>query len=355
MTPRLAALARGRAVQVAALVLIVLGVSAPVQAQRYTAVQDGDTVRLTDRRADVVVSIVPSVGNIAYEMKVKGQNIVRFEHPSVEAFKTKPNMTGVPFMGPWANRLDEQAFYANGTRYAFDMTVGNVRGRIPIHGFLTTTDQWQVIAVRATGREASVTSRLDFSRQPSWMVQWPFAHTIDMTYRLAEGVLEVETTITNTGVEPMPIAVGFHPYFQLTDSPRDEWRISIGARARWRLSADKLPTGETEPLSALFNQMPLPLRTVSLDDVFGDLIRDRRGRATMTVAGKKQRVDVEFGRLYKAAVIYAPAGQNFICFEPMAGITNATNMAHKGKYAELQSVAPGKTWRESFWIRPRGF
>ena len=48
-------------------------------------------------------------------------------------------------MGPWANRLDEQAFYANGKRYAFDMSLGNVRGDIPIHGFLTTTDQWQVI------------------------------------------------------------------------------------------------------------------------------------------------------------------------------------------------------------------
>jgi aldose 1-epimerase len=38
-------------------------------------------------------------------------------------------------MGPWINRLDEQAFYANGTRYPFDMALGNVRGAIPIHGF----------------------------------------------------------------------------------------------------------------------------------------------------------------------------------------------------------------------------
>ena len=30
-------------------------------------------------------------------------------------------MSGIPFMGPWANRLDEQAFYANGRKYAFDM------------------------------------------------------------------------------------------------------------------------------------------------------------------------------------------------------------------------------------------
>ncbi len=35
----------------------------------------------------------------------------------------------------------------------------------------------------------------------------------------------------------------------------------------------------------------------------------------------------------------------------MAGITNAINMAHKGTYKELQSMAPGATWQESFWIR----
>ena len=40
---------------------------------------------------------------------------------------------------------------------------------------------------------------------------------------------------------------------------------------------------------------------------------------------------------------------------PMAGITNAMNMAHKGSYKELQSIAPGGVWQESFWIRPSGF
>ena len=61
----------------------------------------------------------------------------------------------------------------------------------------------------------------------------------------------------------------------------------------------------------------------------------------MTVKGKAQRLDVIFGPNYKVAVVWAPkppAGQerNFICFEPMVGITNAINMAHKGTYAELQ-------------------
>jgi aldose 1-epimerase len=82
----------------------------------------------------------------------------------------------------------------------------------------------------------------------------------------------------------------------------------------------------------------------------------------MSVWGKSQRLDVVFGPNYRAAVVYAPSpaaapaqNRQFICFEPMAGITDAMNLAHRGVYKELQSVPPGGTWQESFWVRPSGF
>ena len=62
-----------------------------------------------------------------------------------------------------------------------------------------------------------------------------------------------------------------------------------------------------------------------------------------------------YGPKYPVAVVYAPPGKEFICFEPMAAITNGFNLAHAGVYKELQSVAPGSDWRESFWIAPSGF
>jgi aldose 1-epimerase len=39
----------------------------------------------------------------------------------------------------------------------------------------------------------------------------------------------------------------------------------------------------------------------------------------------------------------------------MVAPTDALNLAHKGLYKELQSIAPGETWQESFWVRPVGF
>lgn len=351
---------------------LVMTVVLPVAAaaQPYAARQDGDVVVLEDAKHQVTVKVVPAVGNMAVEMTVKGHNVLRWPYESVEAFKAKPGMHGIPFMGPWANRLDEQAFYANGTRYPFDMELGNVRGKIPIHGFLTTNTRWKVVDVQADGSSARVTSRLEFYRQPAWMKQFPFAHTIDMTYRLQGGVLEVATRIENLSAEPMPVSVGYHPYFQLTDSPRDEWTVSLGAKTHWLLAETKVPTGETQPIEQLLPKpQAIDLGEVDLDHVFGDLVRDAQGRAVMTVKGRSQELDVVVGPNYRAMVVYAPKpappgtggpnttaqARNFICFEPMAAITNAMNMAHRGTYTELQSIAPGGTWEASFWVRTRGF
>ena len=323
-----------------------------VGASRYGVTTAADHVELSDKTTATVVSIAPAVGNIAFSMKVKGHEVLWWPNTSVADFKAKPQMSGIPFLGPWANRLDEQAFWANGTRYPFDMALGNVRGAIPIHGFVTTTGKWHVVEARATGSAAWVTSRLDFYREPAWMKQWPFAHAVEITYRLQDGVLEVATSITNMSAEPMPVAIGFHPYFQLTDSPRDDWTISVGARTHWKLASTKVPTGETEPIAQLLqNPHAAPLRDLDLDDVFGDLERDGKGRASLSVTGKSQRLEVMFGPNYRSAVVWAPKGRPFICFEPMAGITDAVNLAQRGLYNELQSVAPGATWRESFWIK----
>ena len=52
-----------------------------------------------------------------------------------------------------------------------------------------------------------MTSRLEFFRQPPWMKQWPFAHTLEMTHLLRDGVLQVLTTIISMSAEPMPVSL----------------------------------------------------------------------------------------------------------------------------------------------------
>jgi len=236
------------------------------------------------------------------------------------------------------------------------MTLGNVRGPIPIHGLLASSDLWEVMDVGADQKSAHVTSRLLFWKHPELMAQWPFAHEYEMTYALSDGVLEVKLTVTNLSAEPMPVALGFHPYYRIPDIPRDQWIAKIPARKIAITDSRLVATGEFTPYDL---PNPLPLQGHPLDTGFTDLERDADGRAHFSIESGGKKVETLFGPKYPVAVIYAPpapAGQtrDFICFEPMTGITNAVNLYHEGKYPELQTVAPGAKWTESFWIRASG-
>lgn len=350
-----------------ALLLGILSLPLAVRAQ-YSATRQGDVVRLADARHKMAVSIAPGAGDVISAIEVDGHNIVDFAAPSIAAFQAHPGATGIPFLAPWANRLDEDAFYANGKKYTFNMSLGNVRGAIPIHGFLIGAP-WQVVELKADRHSAWLTTRLEFYRHPDWMAQWPFAQTIEMTQRLRDGVLEVHTRLINLSTDPMPVAIGFHPYLRLTASSRDSWTIDVGARSHYLLNAEKIPTGETESIAKVFpDPSAAALKDYRLDDLFGDLVRDKDGRAHFSVSDGHQRVTVEFGPNYQAAVLYSPGpwrgptrpgrpafDPNFICFEPMASITDAMNLEHEGKFHGVQSVPPGGTWEESFWIVPTGF
>jgi aldose 1-epimerase len=272
---------------------------------RYSVKTTGDIVQLRDTKTDTTVSVMTSVSN-AYEMVVKGQNLIRMTFGTVDEFRARPGLNGIPLLAPFANRLDEQAFYANGKKYNFDMELGNVRGTIPIHGYLSGVKDWKLIEAKADATAAWVTNKLDFYRNPQWMKQFPFAHTLEMTYRLQDGVLEVRTKIENLSVEPMPVAIGFHPYFQLTDSSREDWTLSVGAKTHWLLAENKIPTGETEAIGKFFpDPHAIALKDFDLDDVFGDLERDAQGRAVLSVKGKGQQLDVLVGPNYRSTSVFA--------------------------------------------------
>jgi aldose 1-epimerase len=206
--------------------------------------------------------------------------------------------------------------------------------------------------VGADSTGAWVVSRLEFWRYPLLMANWPFAHEYEMTYRLFGGALEVSVAVKNLSVEEMPVVIGFHPYFTIPGVPRAECMAHIPARTAVVVDERLCATGEMRP-NALPD--PTPLATHVLDDGFTDLIWDEHCQATFRLEGRGRRIEVSFGPKWQVGVVYAPSGHEFVCFEPMAAITNGINLAAEGKYGALQTVAPGGIWREIFRVRALNF
>jgi aldose 1-epimerase len=391
--------------------------AAPAAAQRYSAKQNGDMVALADTTARMNVEVVSSMGK-AWHIQVKGQNLVRTS-ASLEAFLANSGLNGMPLLAPFANRLDETAFYANGKKYNFDLELGNVRGPIPGTGFVNGSKAWQLVEFKADGKSAWVTCKLDFYKIPQYMKQFPFAHTITVTYRVSDGALEVHTRLDNLSTEPMPAVIGYHPIYELPDGNRDDWTVSVDAKTHWIEIPQRLPTGETQPIENFFSvdkdRTSIKLKNYALiDDVFSDLIRDANGRATMRLMYDGKELDEALGPNFKTVLLWstplnagtagaggrggngggraaigvagappapsgpfpvdpaqgvktapravpsaagaaAPTTKGFIAFEPMVGITNALNLSQRGGYKDLQMIPVGGSWEESFWITTKGY
>lgn len=334
--------------------MILAALTTLVLAQTSVQEQTIDGVPVIVLREDATqteVSIVPSVGNIAYSMKVKGKEVLWSPYKSPAELKAKPQLSGIPFLAPWANRIEGMSYWVNGSEYKLNSALGNLRpdgNKNPIHGLVMFSDKWPT---QPSKDHRGATGELKLFQDSKVMAQFPFAHEVAMSYRLQNGILEIETLIHNLSSDPMPVAIGYHPYFQLPGG-RDAWTVHIPAWEHVELSPTLIPTGKRTKTSGPFD---LPLKGNKLDDVYTSLARNADGNAEFWVTNGKEKLTFSFGTKYQVGVVYAPPGRDFVCFEPMAAITDGFNQNHKGQYPELQMIPPGKTWREVWSIQPSGF
>jgi aldose 1-epimerase len=323
-------------------------------------VEGHTTYHLLDSKLNMEVGIVPDIGNLAYLFKMNGKDVLI----PVESFKDYLEKHtfgwGIPFLAPWANRIDSDYYYFEGKKYLLNDSLGNIIRddfKQPLHGLLVFASRWKVVKSGSSDAEgAFIVSRLEFYKYPDLMAQFPFAQIYEMTYRLKDGKLECITQVTNVGNCDLPLHFAFHPYF-LPDGPRQQWKLTIGAQKHWIVSKQLIPTGETEPTDRF---LPEVTRGVSLgqtfiDDGFSQFQRDAKGLGRVTIQGKTQKIEVLYSKGFDYAIVYAPLNKTLICAEPQTGPTNAFNLQHEGKFKDLIILAPGKTFGASFWIVPQGF
>jgi aldose 1-epimerase len=324
-------------------------------------VQGHTTYHLMDSEREMNFGVVPDIGNMGYEFKVKGQDVL-VPLESFQAYLEKRGFCcGIPFLSPWANRLDHDYYFFQGKQYFLNDTLKNFRRdqfKQPIHGLLDFDSRWEVVKSGASkSGGAFITSRLEFYKYPDLMAQFPFAYTVEITYRLKDGKLENVTTVQNVSNADMPVMMAYHPYFH-PGGEREKWEVSIGAQKYWIPSPQLISTGETEPIEKFLpGAADLILDHHVLDSVLSTFDRSVDGLGHMWVKSESRKIEVLYSKEFDFAVAYAPQTQAtpFICFEPQTGPTNSFNLNHEGKFPELVALGPGKTYTAKFWIVPTGY
>jgi aldose 1-epimerase len=352
------------ALSLAALALLYLtprGIAAGNYTVSRKTVEGHTTYHLLDARRKMDLGVVPDIGNFAYEFKVNGHDVL-IPPASFKGYLEQHWFgSGIPFLAPFANRIDHDYYYFRDRKYLLNDGLGNVMrtpmGNLVLHGLLVFDPRWEVVQSGASDKEgAFIVSHLDFYKYPDLMAQFPFAHTYDVTYRLRDGKLECTTKVSNVGNAVMPVHFGYHPYFR-PDGPRDAWTLGIGAQKHWIVDKVLIPTAETEPTETFLPGAAdsMALGKQFIDAGFSDFKRDGQGLGHIWAKGKTGKIEVVYGKEFDYAIVYAPLDNTLICIEPQTGPTNAFNMEHAGKFHGLTTLDPGKTFQATFWIIPTGF
>lgn len=254
----------------------------------------------------------------------------------LDAYLTAGKTMGIPILYPWANRLGGNTYTAEKLTTTLIPGENGVRpdpAGLPIHGVLAAYPGWWV----TDESDNELTAELDFGADPQLLASFPFPHLLAVTIRLDGRTLTVRTTVTATGDIAVPLCFGFHPYLHLPEAPRGEWVMETPRLRRLFLDDRGLPTGQTSPRPPASEQ----LGDKALDDAY-DQVDDA---AVFAVTGGDRRLEVHFERGYPAAQIFAPPGEDVICFEPMAAPTDALR---RGGY---RSAGPGEPAIAVFSIR----
>jgi aldose 1-epimerase len=292
-------------------------------------------VTLHDPSSSIQAQFVPDAGMIGSSLIDSGVQLLGQRH-GLDAYVADAKTMGIPILYPWANRLGDNSYTAEGETVTLTPGQGGVRpdpNGLPIHGVLAGYPRWRVTTESAN----ALTAEVDFGADPELLASFPFPHLLVLSVQLAGRTLTVRTAVTPTGDRSVPLCFGFHPYLQLPDVARGEWLIETPPLRHLGLDDRGLPTGASSRQQASIE----PLGDKTFDDGYDEV----PAGAVFAVSGGARRIEVHFQQGYPAAQIFAPPTEDVVCFEPMAAPTDALR---RGGY---RSVQPGDSAFAQFSIR----
>lgn len=304
-----------------------------------------DTLTLASRRSDWRIQLAPLCGAAALTIEAyhSGQWYPVAHPTSTETLRDDLRLRYSNYaLLPYSNRIKHgivaHAFGCN-PKPALPKNWADLPH--PLHG-VGWQLPWRIKQQR--GREVVLT--LDWLGGKAW--PWPFRGEQQLRL-LGRHVLQMDLCLINTGNEPMPAGLGWHPYF-MSDAG-----ATLRTTARWMQMAgtDGLPTGLTSPPAALAEGRTIAIHDLPpLDNDFGGWC----GEAELCWpqrAGLRMRLQAS-GALRRHCVIYKPLGENFFCLEPVSHANNALAL-HTSRAAAmgLRWLALGETLKGGMrWVLP---
>jgi galactose mutarotase-like enzyme len=266
---------------------------------------------------------------------------------------------GGAFLVPYANRI-RGALSADGQTVttswrAKTLTLpANWKGKQPgaerhaIHGLILTR---KADELRISPDGTSVTAVIHAGNfEGHWL------SSTDLTIRIDLHADAIESTITakNVGSEPEPMAIGWHPYFNIPSGQRDQVRLHIPAAQHVETNNldDVFPTGQLTSVKGTPYDFTAPegkpIGDAFYDDSFAGLTRTN-GQVVVDLIDPAVHYGLHIQGLspeIKTIQFYSPKDKPFLALEEQYNFGDPFSSVWKGMDTGVVTLSPGQstTW-----------
>jgi aldose 1-epimerase len=237
-------------------------------------------------------------------------------------------------MAPWPGRLADGRLRWRGRT----LQLPRNHGRHAIHG--TVFDRpWRLDGGPAGVDGTACSLSIELTRD-----RWPFGGTVRQRLALHPGRLELTAEIS--AEEPMPAALGWHPWFRRAIDPAADRGVRLRLVAAGRLERRAMiPTGRIVAAEGTTDLSSGPiLGSRRLDDAFVGV------NEPPTLAWPGLRLTFELEPPLTVVTVYTP--RDAVCVEPQTAWPNALGLQDADEErAGLACVEPGRPLRAGWTLR----
>jgi len=291
---------------------------------------------VTLQHGDQRATIAPAIGGslATYDVLIDGRRI-DLVRPCIAPDEKQSVLDLACFpLVPYSSRIRHGRFRFAGREVRLPLNFGDHPHSIHGHGWQRA---WTVV------ESDSAAMTLDLRHAAD---SWPWAYHARQRFVLDEDGLLLTLTVTSEAAEPMPVGLGLHPYFPRA---REAW-LKANVSAVWQMDQEVMPLRR----AALPANLALPDGVALKDVVLDNGFEGWDGKAEIAWPPLGLGLDLAASPALSRLVVYAPAGEDFFCVEPVSHMTDAFNRAADGDGdTGMHVLAPGETFAAWMRLSPR--
>lgn len=260
-------------------------------------------------------SLLPEAGAAVASLGFRGRDVLV---PMPLGADPGSSFSGAFVMAPWANRLDRGLLPVAGIEYR--LPINHAKDDTAIHG-LARDRPWAVLG--ATASRAVLGQEFDGSR-----FGLPWRYSARMEFNVGEAGAEIALRISNAAPLPFPFGLGWHPFFARPPGTR----LSFRAGTLLARDARGLPVAE-HPTNGVDGG----------EDAFEGLDTHFAGWDGKAAIGRPDlRLSLAASGAWAANLqVFAPAGGNVLCVEPVSHVPDAPNRPAFAAHGPMAVLPPG--------------